>query len=278
MSDLRPTWLGERTNMIDSSDEISFDEKSSAVIAKDKNNPWFDIVNIQFIVTTHSPFLIQTAREGEVLKLDGELLVDPNGRSIEEISKYVMDVDNTNYSPRITEMKDVALEYMRLVEESKTATSQKRSAIKRLFTTGMTPCVSAERPCRLPGEQLVIGASLVGLPPQQHHVLELAYGQAHDQRCPRALPESMTRSDIIHIVLFVAVFPALWLLAWFLDQVWPTASEILARRGEPPVREHAGKIDVLRWQKWRRALRADRMTASQKNAQGEGASFPPINE
>lgn len=41
MSDLRPTWLGERTNKIDGEDEISFDEKSSMVIAKDKINPWY---------------------------------------------------------------------------------------------------------------------------------------------------------------------------------------------------------------------------------------------
>jgi len=41
MTDLRPTWLGERTNMIDAEDEISFNEKSSAVIARDKNNPWY---------------------------------------------------------------------------------------------------------------------------------------------------------------------------------------------------------------------------------------------
>ena len=40
-TDLRPTWLGERTNMIDAEDEISFDETLSAVIAKDKSNPWF---------------------------------------------------------------------------------------------------------------------------------------------------------------------------------------------------------------------------------------------
>jgi glycogen debranching enzyme len=40
MVDLRPTWLGERTNMIDATDEISFDEKLSAAIAKDKHNPW----------------------------------------------------------------------------------------------------------------------------------------------------------------------------------------------------------------------------------------------
>jgi len=41
MIDLRPTWLGERTAMIDGEDDISFDEKTSAVMAKDKNNPWF---------------------------------------------------------------------------------------------------------------------------------------------------------------------------------------------------------------------------------------------
>lgn len=41
--DLRPTWLGERTQMIDAEDEITFDEKISAVIAKDKNNPWYAI-------------------------------------------------------------------------------------------------------------------------------------------------------------------------------------------------------------------------------------------
>jgi len=41
MTDLRPTWLGERTNMIDAEDKISFDDTLSAVIAKDSNNPWY---------------------------------------------------------------------------------------------------------------------------------------------------------------------------------------------------------------------------------------------
>jgi glycogen debranching enzyme len=40
-TDLRPTWLGERTNMVDADDDISFDHESSTVIGKDKNNPWF---------------------------------------------------------------------------------------------------------------------------------------------------------------------------------------------------------------------------------------------
>ncbi len=41
MIDLRPTWLGERTDMIDAEDSISFDPNLSAVVAKDKNNSWF---------------------------------------------------------------------------------------------------------------------------------------------------------------------------------------------------------------------------------------------
>lgn len=40
-SDLRPTWLGERTNMTDAEDEFTFDENLGAAKAKDKNNPWF---------------------------------------------------------------------------------------------------------------------------------------------------------------------------------------------------------------------------------------------
>lgn len=41
MIDLRPTWLGERTNMIDADDEVTFDKKLSAVIANDEDNPWY---------------------------------------------------------------------------------------------------------------------------------------------------------------------------------------------------------------------------------------------
>jgi len=41
MIDLLPTWLGERTNMIDAEDQITFHENESWVVAKDKNNPWF---------------------------------------------------------------------------------------------------------------------------------------------------------------------------------------------------------------------------------------------
>jgi hypothetical protein len=40
----------------------------------------------------------------------------------------------------------------------------------------------------------------------------------------------MISSEILYMVVFVAVFPALWLLASVLDRIFPTASEIEARR------------------------------------------------
>jgi hypothetical protein len=39
--DLRPTWLGEETNMINARDTIWFHKEQNAVIAKDVKNPWF---------------------------------------------------------------------------------------------------------------------------------------------------------------------------------------------------------------------------------------------
>jgi glycogen debranching enzyme len=41
MTDLRPTWLGDRTGMNDGEDDIVFDKELNAAIAKDQNNPWY---------------------------------------------------------------------------------------------------------------------------------------------------------------------------------------------------------------------------------------------
>ncbi len=45
--DLRPTWLGERTGMIDGSDQSQFDREVKAWITKDYQNPWFAIFGPQ---------------------------------------------------------------------------------------------------------------------------------------------------------------------------------------------------------------------------------------
>lgn len=43
-SDLRPTWLGERTNMLDGKDQMTWDETNQSWVAKDSLNPWFVMV------------------------------------------------------------------------------------------------------------------------------------------------------------------------------------------------------------------------------------------
>ncbi|MBT8310438.1 MAG: glycogen debranching protein [Bacteroidia bacterium] len=42
--DLRPTWLGERSNMIDSIDQLAYHQNENVFVAKDTNNDWFCIV------------------------------------------------------------------------------------------------------------------------------------------------------------------------------------------------------------------------------------------
>lgn len=43
-SDLRPTWLGERTQMVDGQDEATFEESLGAWVIKDSKNEWFTVV------------------------------------------------------------------------------------------------------------------------------------------------------------------------------------------------------------------------------------------
>ncbi|GAB3784722.1 hypothetical protein GCM10028818_44940 [Spirosoma horti] len=40
-TDLRPTWLGERTNMVDAPDQATWQEKTQTWVAKDQKNDWF---------------------------------------------------------------------------------------------------------------------------------------------------------------------------------------------------------------------------------------------
>jgi predicted ATP-binding protein involved in virulence len=86
--------------------------------------------NIQFIVTTHSPYIIQTAREGELISLDREVVVDPYGKSLEEVSRFVMDIENTEYSPRIKEMREVAEMYLELASSLKNKDDEEKREIE----------------------------------------------------------------------------------------------------------------------------------------------------
>lgn len=76
---------------------------------------------VQFITTTHSPFIIQSLEPDELRKLN---LVDDDERvpsneffrkSIEDISEVVMDIDDVQRSDKLNQMYKVAQEYYKLL-------------------------------------------------------------------------------------------------------------------------------------------------------------------
>lgn len=74
--------------------------------------------NSQFIVTTHSPFVIQSIHEGELIRLDGTIDEPYENESIEDVSEDIMGVEIPQKSKKYLEMMHVATEYYRLLRES----------------------------------------------------------------------------------------------------------------------------------------------------------------
>lgn len=85
--------------------------------------------NIQFIATTHSPFIIQSLRPGELITLDPEEFGEYANRSVEDIAEHVMGVEVPQKSERYLEMMKAAEEYYRLLRE---APEQAQEAEERL--------------------------------------------------------------------------------------------------------------------------------------------------
>ncbi len=77
---------------------------------------------IQFVATTHSPFIIQSLPDSpEVMlhNLDNEQAVDFVDRSIEDIAEGIQGLDEVQRSKRHADMIDAAKEYYRALEEGK---------------------------------------------------------------------------------------------------------------------------------------------------------------
>src|SRR5205823_6629217 len=71
--------------------------------------------NIQFIATTHSPFVIQSLRPGELINLDPDEFGEYADKSIEDIAENVMGVEVPQKSERYQHMMRAAEEFFRLI-------------------------------------------------------------------------------------------------------------------------------------------------------------------
>lgn len=89
---------------------------------------------VQFIVTTHSPFIIQSLEPGELITLDDDDGIPDHeyaDRSIEDVVEGVQGVDLPQMSERRRKMFEVAEEYYRLLEEADGADAEEKERIKR---------------------------------------------------------------------------------------------------------------------------------------------------
>ncbi|MCX6382018.1 MAG: AAA family ATPase [Armatimonadetes bacterium] len=98
--------------------------------------------NLQFFLTTHSPFIIQSLEASENAKLIN--LSEPENTeyrrlSIEDIAEETQGVEGVSRSAKYHEMEDTAAEYYRLLEESKTTVPEEIDALKQKLDTLLEP-------------------------------------------------------------------------------------------------------------------------------------------
>ena len=88
--------------------------------------------NIQFIATTHSPFVIQALKPGELINLDPDEFREYADKSIEDIAENVMGVELPQKSERYRKMMHAAETYFRLLRASGGNAAELAAAEQRL--------------------------------------------------------------------------------------------------------------------------------------------------
>lgn len=86
---------------------------------------------VQFVCTTHSPFLIQSLRSGEeLLMLDGQPAAQLANKRLADIAEGIQGVERADVSERYAEMKSAAKGYLRLLDEAADSPKEKLAAYR----------------------------------------------------------------------------------------------------------------------------------------------------
>ena len=92
---------------------------------------------IQFIATTHSPFIIQSLKKEELINLDTPTLItesEPYKQSIEDVADEIMSVKNVPRSIRFNEMVKVAEQYYDLIEQGENQNAAQIATLREKLT------------------------------------------------------------------------------------------------------------------------------------------------
>ncbi|MFO0039059.1 MAG: AAA family ATPase [Synechococcaceae cyanobacterium] len=95
---------------------------------------------LQFVCTTHSPFLIQSLRSGEeLLMLEGQPTASLGDLSIADIAEGIQGLSDTSVSTRYAAMKDSAKRYLGLLEEAQRSPEQTLAQYKQQLAETISP-------------------------------------------------------------------------------------------------------------------------------------------
>lgn len=95
---------------------------------------------VQFICTTHSPFLIQSLRSGEeLLMLDGQPTAKLGDLSIAEIAEGIQGVPDTSVSVRYADMKQSAKNYIQLLDDASQSPEELSTTFKNKLADTISP-------------------------------------------------------------------------------------------------------------------------------------------
>ena len=95
---------------------------------------------IQFICTTHSPFLIQSVHSSEeLIMLDGQPLISLDNKSINEIARGIQQIENPEVSQRYESMKQAARSYLEQLETVDDLPAKKLEDFKQKLADGIGP-------------------------------------------------------------------------------------------------------------------------------------------
>ena len=96
--------------------------------------------NIQFICTTHSPFLIQSLRSSEeIIMLDGQPTAQVSNKSLEDIAVGIMAINTPEVSERYQAMKSTASEYLASLNANNKLPNDKLEQYKEQLAQSIAP-------------------------------------------------------------------------------------------------------------------------------------------
>ena len=94
---------------------------------------------LQFISTTHSPFIVQSLREDELINLQGQSVPHLGNLSVEQIASGLMGVERPDVGQRYEQMVVAAKDYLMALEEAAKAPAEKLAEYENKLAAHVAP-------------------------------------------------------------------------------------------------------------------------------------------